>query len=213
MHKENETRRNPVAWQWFLFCFALWLAVPGGQAAQESYGELASGSTELIGQMAPSWNLRGWVNSKPLDIGQLQGKVVLLRFFSDHPAGAASIKELDRTYRDKGLLVIGLYAPQPTPTQTSVEQVQRLASALGFTFPVGIDSGWETLNRYWLNRADAEMTATTFLIDRKGMIRYVQPDGQYEKNSSNRAARKEFEKLDKQVQSLLKEEDTTGRTN
>ena len=212
MRKGNVTRQNPVAWQRFFLCFALWLAVPCALSAQE-YGELASGSTEMIGQMAPSWNLRGWVNSKPLDIGQLQGKVILLRFFSDNPAGAASLKELDRTYRDKGLLVIGLYAPQPTPTQVPAEQVEWLASALGFTFPVGIDSGWETLNRYWLNRADAEMTATTFLIDRKGIIRYVQPDGLYEKNSSNRAVRKEFEKLEKQVQNLLKEEDTTGRTN
>lgn len=213
MHQGNATRQNPGAWQRLLLCFALWMAVPCALAAQESYGELSSGSTELIGQMAPSWSLRGWVNSKPLDIGQLQGKVLLLRFFSDNPAGAAGLKELDRTYRDKGLLVIGLYAPQPTPTQVPAEQVQRLASGLGFTFPVGIDSGWETLNRYWLNRADAEMAATTFLIDRKGMIRYVQPDGQYEKNSANRAARKEFEKLDKQVQSLLKEEEPTGQAN
>ncbi|MBI4478937.1 MAG: redoxin domain-containing protein [Acidobacteria bacterium] len=212
MHKENETRQNPVAWQWFLFCFALWLAVPCGLLAQD-YGELSSGSTELIGQMAPPWSLRGWVNSKPLDIGKLQGKVVLLRFFSDNPVGAASLREWDRTYRDKGLAVIGLYTPQPTPTEVPAEQVERLASALGFTFPVGVDSGWETLNRYWLNRADAEMTAVTFLIDRKGIIRYIQPDGQYEKNSSNRAARKEFEKLDKQVQSLLKEEGTTERRN
>ena len=213
MHKENETRRNPVAWQWFLLCFALWLAVPGALASQESYEELASGSTERIGQMAPPWSLRGWVNSKPLDIGQLQGKVVLLRFFSDNPAGAASLKEWDRTYRDKGLLVIGLYAPQPMPTQVPAEQVQRLVSGLGFTFPVGIDSGWETLNRYWLNRADVEMTAVTFLIDRKGIIRYVQPDGLYEKNSANRAVRKEFEKLEKQIQNLLKEEEPTGQAN
>ncbi|MDP2735060.1 MAG: hypothetical protein Q8P12_02530, partial [bacterium] len=66
---------------------------------------------------------------------------------------------------------------------------------------------------YWLNRADAEMTAVTFLIDRKGMIRYVQPDGLYEKNSANRAVRKEFEKLEKQIQNLLKEEETTGQAN
>ncbi|MBI4460582.1 MAG: redoxin domain-containing protein [Acidobacteria bacterium] len=192
---------------------ALWLGILPAMAAQDSFEEQASGSAELIGQVAPEWSVRGWVNSKPMDIGQVAGKVVLLRFFSDNPASAATLKELDRTYRDQGLAVIGLYVPQPMPAQVSGEEVERLIRALGFSFPVGIDSGWETLNRYWLNRADAEMTATTFLIDRRGVIRYVQPDGLYEKTSPNRAVRREFEKLEKQVQKLLKEEETTGQAN
>ena len=62
------------------------------------------------------------------------------------------------------------------------------------------------MNRYWLDRADAEMAAVAFVIDRNGVIRYIQPDGQYEKNSPNRVRRREFEKLEKQIQNLLKEE-------
>lgn len=204
MHQRNARKRTPVERN-LLLCLALWMAGSSGLAAQESWADLASGKTELIGQMAPPWNLRDWVNSTPLDLDELQGKVILLRFFSDNPTGIASIKELNQAHRDKGLAVIGLYVPTPTPTPVSVEQVQRLVTVLGFAFPVGIDSTWATVNRYWLNRADAEMSAATFLIDRKGIIRYVQPDGRYEKNSSNRAVRNEFEKLEKQIQSLLME--------
>jgi hypothetical protein len=68
-----------------------------------------------------------------------------------------------------------------------------------------VDSAWQTVNRYWLNRADAEAASVTFLIDRRGVIRYVQPDGRYEKNSRDRKARQEYEGLEKQILELLKE--------
>ena len=87
-----------------------------------------------------------------------------------------------------------------------MKHLQRLASALGFQFPVGLDSRWETLNRYWLNRADADLTAATFLIDRQGIIRYIQPDGMYDGKSSRRSMRKAYEKLQEAVENLLKQE-------
>lgn len=165
----------------------------------------AFGNPQLLGRVAPSWSTQGWVNSQPLDRDQLRGQVVLLRFFHDSPPGAASLKEWFRAYRTQGFVVVGLYAPDPMPTETELEHVRQLASSLDFEFPVGLDSRWETLNRYWLERVDAEMTAATFLIDRKGVIRYIQPDGQYEKKSPNRAARREYEKLQAAIEKLLKE--------
>ena len=173
--------------------------------AQFSTADLASGATELIGQPAPSWAHRGWVNSDPLELSQLRGKVVLMRFFDDQPAGAAAIHQLNDSYREQGLAVIGFYVPTPMPTETDPSVVRDLASAIGFDFPVANDSQWQTVNRYWLNRADAEPAGMTFLVDRKGIIRYIQPDGRYEKNSRDRKARGEFQKLEGQIQSLLEE--------
>jgi hypothetical protein len=40
--------------------------------------------------------------------------------------------------------------------------VRGLASTLGFDFPVGSDARWETLNNYWLERADAERRVDVF---------------------------------------------------
>jgi peroxiredoxin len=171
----------------------------------QSIAELSSRSTEMIGQVAPEWVHRGWINSAPRELAGLRGSVVLLRFFNDNPGAAAGLRELYAAYRDQGLTVVGIYAPSPMPQETDPQHVRRLAIALGFDFPVAMDSRWETVNRYWLNQADAEATAATFLIDRQGIIRYVQPDGQYDKNSTDKSARKKYENLEKQIQLLLKE--------
>src|SRR3989304_4390903 len=72
--------------------------------AQDSMADLATGRTQMIGQPAPEWKLKEWVNSPGLEIDQLSGKVILLRFFSDQPAGAASIVDLDREFRSQGLV-------------------------------------------------------------------------------------------------------------
>ncbi|MBI4465757.1 MAG: redoxin domain-containing protein [Acidobacteria bacterium] len=188
-----------------LCAVALGLGGAAGLHAQGFGDEMSTGLRRMVGELAPPWSSRGWINSEPLDVSQLRGQVILLRFLDDSPTGAASLNDLYRRYREQGLRVVGLYAPQPMPEETDLEHVRRLATALGFEFPVGLDSRWETTNRYWMDQANVEMAVVTFLIDRNGVVRYVQPNGQYEKNSRNRAWRKEFEKLEKQIESLLKE--------
>ena len=174
-------------------------------AAQTSAANSTSPGSLAVGQVAPPWTPRGWVNAASLEIKQLRGKVILLRFLSDDTISAASIGELYRVYHPRGLAVVGMYAPSPMPGETSLDHVRQLANAHGFEFPIGVDSHWETLNRYWIEQG-AELTSSTFVIDGKGIVRYIQPDGQYDKNSPNRASRKEYEKLEKAIETLLKSE-------
>ncbi|OFV96241.1 MAG: hypothetical protein A3H28_10250 [Acidobacteria bacterium RIFCSPLOWO2_02_FULL_61_28] len=181
------------------------LAAPdvGAQIRDEDF--TSSSSAIKVGQVAPAWIVRSWINSGPLDIAQLRGKVILLRFFSDSPTSAATLNEFYRTYREQGLEVVGFYAPQPMPSETDPESVRRLVTAMGFEFPVGVDSRWETVNRYWLDQAGDQMDAATFLMDRKGVIRAILSGGQYEKGSPNRNARRAYESLQRQIENLLKE--------
>jgi peroxiredoxin len=166
---------------------------------------VSDASAIRAGRVAPSWNVRDWVNSPPLDLGQLQGKVVLVRFFSDNPSSASTLNEFYKNYREQGFAVVGIYTPQPMPAETDLGYVRRLVASLGFEFPVAVDPRWETVNRYWLTEADSDMGSASFLIDRKGVIRAVQMRGLYDKNSSNRNARRAYDLLQRQIETLLKE--------
>jgi len=192
---------------------ALILAAGSASQARAQFGNddfVSDASAIKAGRVAPTWIIRDWINSPPLDLGQFQGKVVLLRFFSDNPLSAAALNEFYGTYRQQGFAVVGIYTPQPMPTATDLDYVRRLAASLGFQFPIGVDSSWETVNRYWLTEADADMGSASFLIDRKGVIRLIQGRGVYEKDSRNRTARREYEGLKRTIEALLQEDAPGG---
>ncbi|MCZ6670014.1 MAG: thioredoxin, partial [Acidobacteria bacterium] len=58
---------------------------------------------DLIGTVAPPFDLEHWLNSDPLEIAALRGKVVLVRWWTDTcpfcAATAPVLRELDRSYR------------------------------------------------------------------------------------------------------------------
>jgi len=202
--------------QWILRCKTLaalalaWLGVGVRLPAQMDLPDSRSATAPMIGQMAPAWTTQGWINANSLDIKQLRGSVILLRFIDDSALNVAAINDLYHAYHDKGLAVVGMFAPSPMPTETKLEHVRELAAAQGIEFPLGLDERWETLNRYWLETGDTEQTTSAFLIDRKGVVRYIHGDARYNKNSPNKAVKREYEKLDKEIQLLLKPDDSAG---
>ena len=221
MQRQSEVRnrgpRNVRMRRWRAvlagLCLLSWSAPPAFLVAQVGTPEGGGSVSLAAGQKAPEWKTQGWVNSGPLDIAQLRGKVVVLRFITDEDP-VPSLIELDRAYRARGLAVVAIYVPSPMPSETSLDHVRQLATERGYEFPVGLDSRWETLNRYWLDRVNVELTVATFLIGRDGIIRYIQADGHYDKNSPNRALRREYSKLEKEIELLLKTEQpsATGKT-
>ena len=51
---------------------------------------------------------------------------------------------------------------------------------------MAVDDEWNTLNQFWLHRVpDAGYTSVSFLIDRKGIIRYIHPGGAYTQKEAN----------------------------
>src|SRR4051812_38055874 len=69
---------------------------------------------KLIGKRPPEWRLESWLNSKPLTLADLRGKVVLVRWWTtpDCPycaATAPALNEFEKTYADRELTVIGIY--------------------------------------------------------------------------------------------------------
>ena len=56
-----------------------------------------------------------WINSEPLKIEQLRGKVVLVDFWTYTCINCIRtlpyLKEWDKKYRDKGLVIVGVHTP------------------------------------------------------------------------------------------------------
>jgi peroxiredoxin len=161
---------------------------------------LAFAGSELIGTPAPQWQNQQWLNSKPLTLSELKGKVVLLRFFMESScpmcrASAPYLNAFQQEYRDRGFTVIGMYTPKPQPRQTPIEAVKSFVQDYGFQFPVTLDNDWVTLNKFWLKRVPrAEYTSVSFLIDKDGIIRYIHPGGSYSEKDAL-TIRKKIEEL------------------
>src|SRR4051812_40663947 len=68
---------------------------------------------ELVGKAPGEWEATHWLNSPPLSLASLRGKVVLARWWTaDCPfceASAPALRQFDREYRPRGLMVIGFY--------------------------------------------------------------------------------------------------------
>ena len=111
----------------------------------------------------------GWLNSEPLDPASLRGKVVLIDFWTysciNCLRALPHVREWADKYRDQGLVVIGVHAPE-FAFERDPDNVRRAVSDLGVTYPVAIDNDyaiWRAFNnRYW---------PAHYFIDAQGRIR------------------------------------------
>lgn len=111
-----------------------------------------------------------WLNSKPLKLSDLRGKVVLIKFWTfmcswcqqDLPA----IRALERKYKDKGLVVIGIHSPETT-FERDVEALKKQMEVLKVDFPVLTDNKKQNWKAY-----EAENWPAYYLIDREGNIAF-----------------------------------------
>jgi thiol-disulfide isomerase/thioredoxin len=110
---------------------------------------------DRIGVAAPPFEIDSWLNSKPLSIQDLRGRVVLVRWWTDTcplcASTAPALRKLDEQYSARGLTVIGVFHPKAGRDDAmDVARVQRAVDARQLTFPIAIDWEWHTLNKWWL---------------------------------------------------------------
>jgi thiol-disulfide isomerase/thioredoxin len=108
------------------------------------------GGQKLINTKAPEWQVNGWLNSPPLKLADLRGKVVLIRWWTAPgcpycSASAPALNEIHDHYPN--LVVIGFYHHKSDQPLTP-EHVAKQAERLGFKFPVAVDPEWQTLNKW-----------------------------------------------------------------
>jgi cytochrome c biogenesis protein CcdA/thiol-disulfide isomerase/thioredoxin len=139
----------------------------------------ASGVLNVQATKAPEFvGLTNWINSQPLTLASLKGKVVLVDFWTYSCINCIRtqpyLKQWYSEYKDSGFVIVGLSAPE-----FSFEKVpSNVAAAVkedGLTYPIALDNNLQTWNafnnQYW---------PASYLIDKNGDIRREdQGEGNY----------------------------------
>ncbi len=124
------------------------------------------------GILAPELIVGGeWLNSAPLTLKSLRGKVVLLDFWTYSCINCQRtfpyLKSWWSKYQDKGLVIIGVHSPEFEFEKNRLNLNQAL-NDFDITYPVMQDNNFATWrafnNRYW---------PAKYLLDKDGFIRYT----------------------------------------
>jgi cytochrome c biogenesis protein CcdA/thiol-disulfide isomerase/thioredoxin len=133
---------------------------------------------------APSLHPDGaWINSAPLTLAQLRGKVVLIDFWTYSCINCLRtlphLKAWYATYHPKGLVIIGVHTPE-FAFEHVTSNVKAAVKRLGIDYPVVQDNSFKT----WDNYANQYWPAE-YLIDRQGHVRHTHfGEGEYDKTES-----------------------------
>lgn len=128
--------------------------------------------------------ITAWLNSDPLSLQQLRGKVVLLDFWTYSCVNCVRtlpyLKDWYQKYHDKGLVIIGIHSPE-FEFEKKLENVQRAIVEEKIPYPVALDNNFGTWlafhNRYW---------PAHYLIDPKGFVVYQSfGEGDYQVTENN----------------------------
>lgn len=112
-----------------------------------------------------------WINSKPLTLSGLRGKVVIVDFWTYSCINCQRtlpyLKRWNEKYADKGLVIIGVHAPE-FEFEKDEANVREAIADFGLKYPVMQDNNfatwWAYDNHYW---------PAKYFIDRDGYIRFT----------------------------------------
>ena len=125
-----------------------------------------------VNYTAPEFvGLQSWVNSNPLTLNQLKGKVVLVDFWTYSCINCLRtlpyLTKLDETYKNKGLVIIGVHAPE-FAFEKLLPNVQKAVTDNQIQYPVVQDNDFQTWKAY-----NNQFWPAKYLIDKDGNVRYT----------------------------------------
>ncbi|KTD31870.1 MULTISPECIES: cytochrome c biogenesis protein DipZ [Legionella] len=115
-------------------------------------------------------DIEAWINSPPLTMDHLKGKVVLIDFWTYSCINCVRtlpyLKEWYQKYRDRGLVIIGIHSPE-FAFEKNLNNVESAVKRNGILYPVALDNQFTTWrnynNHYW---------PAHYLIDQQGEVVY-----------------------------------------
>lgn len=113
---------------------------------------------------------QSWINSKPLTLADLKGKVVIVDFWTYTCINCIRTLPYMNTwyknYKEKGLVIIGVHTPE-FAFEKELPNVQKAVKDFGIEYPVVQDNDFITWrvynNHYW---------PAKYIIDKEGNVRY-----------------------------------------
>jgi hypothetical protein len=114
--------------------------------------------------------INAWINSEPLTLADLRGKVVLVHFWAYGDRGSVAnypaYRAWQEAYGDSGLVVIGVHTPE-YPEELEFDAVAAQAKLNDLEFSIAIDNDAATWHA-WRNVT----WPAIYLVDRQGLVRY-----------------------------------------
>lgn len=120
---------------------------------------------------APDVEVTQWMNTDPISLADLRGKVVIVDFWTYSCINCIRtlpvLNKWHTEYADDGLVIIGVHAPEFSFEQKA-DNVQKAIAQYGIEYPVGLDNNYDTWNaysnRYW---------PAKYFIDKSGKVRHT----------------------------------------
>jgi len=122
-----------------------------------------------------------WLNSQPLTVDGLRGKVVLVDFWTytciNWRRTMPYLRAWGAKYQDQGLVIIGVHTPEFS-FEKDLDNVRRQAQEQNLSYPIAVDSDygiWRAFdNQYW---------PALYFVDAQGRVRHhVFGEGDYEQS-------------------------------
>ncbi len=144
----------------------------GNEVKEEGMGKPMFDVSAPKGPKAPEIIPGGvWLNTNPLTLEQLKGKVVLVDFWTYSCINCQRtmpyLRSWHEKYNDKGLVIIGVHSPE-FEFEKSEKNVAEAIADFKLKYPVVQDNDFATWraynNRFW---------PAKYLIDKEGYIRYT----------------------------------------
>jgi len=123
-------------------------------------------------KQAPEFaDIGAWINSEPLTMSQLRGKVVVIHFWTfgcvNCIRNLPHIESLHKKFARQDVVIVGIHTPE-TEAEKNLDNVRDNVKRRKIEYPVAVDgsatmwNAWGT--RYW---------PSVGLVDRNGDVRYV----------------------------------------
>ena len=154
-----------------------------GERRQTSSASLENGLDHPY--PAPEFSgLEHWINSPPLAMKDLRGKVVLVDFWTYSCINCVRtlphLEDWDRKYRGLGLTIVGIHSPE-FEFEKKFENVAAAVKQDGIAYPVAQDNELATWDRFRNSYWPAH-----YLIDREGRVVYTHfGEGEYDVTENN----------------------------